>query len=207
MPVNQESWDARLALAVGRNLRAIREGLAKPLSASALSERTRMLGHPVHRSVIAKLENGERASVTLADLFVLAHALDVPPLALLAPLASGEPVEVLPGKFWSSWAALDWFTGIVPTPGADEAQQAGAYGEAWENITRAYELRREYLSAYDNLMTAVALIDQIPEGPARIATLQHLSSEAQNVNRIGQELTRLGVAGVPHAVDPAAVFK
>ena len=79
---DQEEWAERLAASVGRQVKRYRARPELRLSAQALSDRTAQLGHEVKRSVIANLESGRRGTVTLADVFVLAQALMVPPIQI-----------------------------------------------------------------------------------------------------------------------------
>jgi transcriptional regulator with XRE-family HTH domain len=81
------------------------------MSAQQLSDEVARLGVTMPRGVIAKLESGIRASVTVDELLALAAALDVPPLWLLFPLDS-EKVERLPGEFTDPWTAMRRFAGI-----------------------------------------------------------------------------------------------
>lgn len=92
-------------------MKAVREAKTPKMSAQMLADRTRDLGHHIRRAVIANLESGRRGSVTVADIYVLAQALNVPPLALLAPLDREEDVEVLPGVPVEAWDALGWLVG------------------------------------------------------------------------------------------------
>lgn len=80
-------------------------------SAQWLSDRTDELGHRVSRSTISDLETGRRARLEVAELLVLAAALDVPPLLLLYPEVPDGEVEVLPGMFVSSEEAIQWACG------------------------------------------------------------------------------------------------
>lgn len=80
-------------------------------SAQWLSDRTDELGHRVSRSTISDLETGRRARLEVAELLVLAAALDVPPLLLLYPEVPDGMVEVLPGVFASSEEAFQWACG------------------------------------------------------------------------------------------------
>jgi transcriptional regulator with XRE-family HTH domain len=196
MAVDQQSWDARLAAAVGRNVRQLRQDRSTPLSAQALSNRTADLGHKVHRSVIAKLENGERASVTLGDLFVLAAALEVPPFALLAPLVTSSRVEVLPGQMLSEWDAVDWLAGDL-TVGIETADN---------QITDAYELRfrfrvamLQYVDAFHRAETA--------EGSAREIAIEGLSAQERYIDQLRKALNRLGVQHVPSASGGVAILR
>lgn len=80
------------------------------MSAQQLADRCAQLGFPLHRSVIANLENGRRPTVSVAELLVLAEALGVPAARLLIPLDNGD-VETLPGRPVNPWTALRSFTG------------------------------------------------------------------------------------------------
>jgi transcriptional regulator with XRE-family HTH domain len=82
-----------------------------------LSDRTADYGLRISRSRISDLERGDRGGLLgVAELLVLAAALDVPPLLLLFPGVPGEPVELLPGRVVESWDAARWFTGEEPSP-------------------------------------------------------------------------------------------
>lgn len=92
------------------------------LSAQGLADRCAELGHPLDRSVIAKLEKGIRQTVSVADLLVLAKALDLPPLALVFPVGYEEEAEVLPGRSEHPVTALRWASGegVLPAQGKDD---------------------------------------------------------------------------------------
>ena len=62
---------------------ARRQRITKGLSAAALSERTAALGHPISRAVISDFETGRKRGLEVAELVVIARALDVPPIQLL----------------------------------------------------------------------------------------------------------------------------
>lgn len=81
------------------------------LSAHELSDKTRALGFPVSRSQIANYESGRRRSLDVAELLVLACALDVPALSLLFPDDPDKMVEFVPGKTMTTSGAVAEFTG------------------------------------------------------------------------------------------------
>jgi transcriptional regulator with XRE-family HTH domain len=83
----------------------------RKLTAQQLADRCAALGLPLNRSVIASLESGRRPVVTLAELLVLAAALEVTPLALAIPLGRRETMEILPGVELSTWHAAEWWQG------------------------------------------------------------------------------------------------
>jgi transcriptional regulator with XRE-family HTH domain len=84
------------------------------MTAQQLAERCKDLGAPIHRTTITKIENG-RTRFDVGELFILAAALDVPPLVLLYPdLPAGE-VEIIPDRPGTSWDAYLWATGMAPS--------------------------------------------------------------------------------------------
>jgi transcriptional regulator with XRE-family HTH domain len=112
----EKDFNFRVAERVGRQVARAREGVGgRRMTAQALANRTAELGHPLDRSVIAKLEKGFRQTITVADLLVLARALDVPPVTLLFSLNEPE-VELLPGERRGVWPSLLWLTGEAPYP-------------------------------------------------------------------------------------------
>ncbi|SDY84775.1 hypothetical protein SAMN05661080_04795 [Modestobacter sp. DSM 44400] len=88
------------------------------MSGQQLADATATLGHPLPRSVIANLESGRRDTVSVAELLVLARALEVPPLQLVFPIGREAMNEVLPGTVIPTWLAAQWFTGEEAFPAA-----------------------------------------------------------------------------------------
>lgn len=110
-----------MADAIGATVRRRRDELK--MSAQGLSDACAELGNPIARNSISNLENGRRSEVGIAELIVIAEALDMPPVELLfgASLMTGD-AEYLPGKSTTGWEALRRFTGEVsdtarPDPG------------------------------------------------------------------------------------------
>lgn len=99
-------WPAGLSAQIGAAIRDARVELG--ISAVKLATRTGELGYPIHRVAISKIESGER-EITVAELLVLAAALDVPPINLVIPPDAGE-VVVLPGVHLPPEKALEKFT-------------------------------------------------------------------------------------------------
>lgn len=75
---------------IGGRLRELRED--KKLSAQVLATQTQHEG--ITRSVIANIESGRKPDPSVSQVLALADALDVAPIALLAPLAT--PFEAMP---------------------------------------------------------------------------------------------------------------
>ena len=102
-----DSWPdeitARIAGAI-KKLRGDRSG-------QWLSDRTADLGHRVSRSTISEIETGRRKSITVADLIILAAALDTVPVALVYPGPYDEDVRALPAVEVPQIWAVRWFSG------------------------------------------------------------------------------------------------
>jgi transcriptional regulator with XRE-family HTH domain len=107
-----QQWSEEIVERVGREVRRLRGKDYAKMSAAALADRTATLGHAVSRSVIADLEIGRKKSLDVAELLVLAQALQVAPVQLVYPDLPKGDVEVLPGRFVESHEALQWFSGV-----------------------------------------------------------------------------------------------
>lgn len=116
MATNSESgeWAEDLVKRVG----AAAKQLRGKRSARWLSERTAELGYPLSPQVIARLDSGKRnGHLELAELLVLAEALDVPAVQLIYPNIPEGDCEFLPGQHSIAWQALRRFTGETAVPG------------------------------------------------------------------------------------------
>lgn len=107
--MTQDDWTSRLVGVIAQEVRRYRQ--AQKLSAQQLADRTAEIGMPINRSVLANLESGRRDTVSVAELFVLAAALRVPPLLLTFPAGRVETVEAIPGVEITPWDALFWGSG------------------------------------------------------------------------------------------------
>jgi transcriptional regulator with XRE-family HTH domain len=105
----QENWQAQLTRMVASQVRRYRT--ERGMSAQALADRCEQLGFAIPRPVLSNLENGRRESVSLAEVLVLAAALDVPPIELALPLGVQEEIEILPGLVAPTWDAARWVEG------------------------------------------------------------------------------------------------
>lgn len=108
----QESWQAALTKSVATQIRRWR--LQRGLSAQQLSDRCGELGHAIPRPVLSNIETGRRESITLAELLIIAAALDVPPLVLISPPIDEEAIEILPDQRVVLWQVVGWFMGVGP---------------------------------------------------------------------------------------------
>jgi transcriptional regulator with XRE-family HTH domain len=110
--MTQDDWSARLTARVAEALKRYRK--ERGMSAQEVTDACAAVGHAIPRSVIANLESGRRASLDIAELLVLAEVLGIPPVTLLFPPDSAEPVEPLPGRTMHAWHAIEWVAGEVP---------------------------------------------------------------------------------------------
>jgi transcriptional regulator with XRE-family HTH domain len=87
-------------------------------TAAELSRRTAELGYPVSRGAIAKIESNLRSGkIDVAEVLVLAAALDVPPVLLLFPqVATDGGAVILPNFMTKEDEAVRWMAGQVSFP-------------------------------------------------------------------------------------------
>lgn len=105
-------WARSVTNVVAAGIKRVRGGR----TVQWVSDRTTELGYTVSRSRISDIEAGKRGGpVGVAELIVIAEALDVPPLELLfsGTLVTGQ-MEYLPGRTMTGWEALMRFTGDGP---------------------------------------------------------------------------------------------
>ncbi|MDM2549944.1 helix-turn-helix transcriptional regulator [Mycobacteroides abscessus] len=97
-------WSSQLRAHVAAAVQARRKQL--DMSAAALADATDGF---ITRDTIANLESGRKRVIDIAELIVLAKALDVPPVSLLYPRT--DHVEQSPGVVTSGLDATLWFAG------------------------------------------------------------------------------------------------
>ncbi|AXI76949.1 helix-turn-helix domain-containing protein [Peterkaempfera bronchialis] len=105
-------WVQDLTRRVGTQVAAHRKRLG--WTGAELVSACERLGYTkLSASAVSKIETGGRDGLTLAELLVLAEALDVPPVSLVFPLSGGD-VHKSPIKAVTPWEAASWFTGEEP---------------------------------------------------------------------------------------------
>lgn len=128
-----EQWPARLTVAVAAEIQRHRK--RRGWSAQKLSDECAAGGLQMPRSTLADLENGRRAGLSVAELLVIARALDVPPLLLLFPVGREAGTEVLPGVVRPPFRAAAWFSGECPFPGEDDDDYVISIAADWNVAT------------------------------------------------------------------------
>lgn len=182
-----KDWSADLTNRIATEVKRLRG----KRSGQWLADRTQELGYAISRTTISELENGKRKYVTVAELVVLARALNTAPLALIYPEPFEAAVEVLPGVSAPGSTALQWFAGeTAMEPWHDSVDpdwqdfQANL-GELWTSHQLSdLKIRRDSLIA----MAAAAPEDQKADAIDRANTLQMLMTimEAGRRQRVGQ---------------------
>jgi transcriptional regulator with XRE-family HTH domain len=132
-----DDWPARVARLVAGEVRRHRRMRRPRMSMQQLADRTDELGMPIPQSVLANLESGRRDTVSVAEVLVLAAALNVAPIDLICPVGFDKQAEMLPGRAMAPLIARRWFTGMwkldIGDAGAwtmrapDAAEQSNAY--------------------------------------------------------------------------------
>ncbi|MGW1996181.1 helix-turn-helix domain-containing protein [Embleya sp. NPDC001921] len=103
-------WEPHLTRLIAGEVRRIRKEMG--MSAQRLADRCAELGYPVPRNVIANLESGRKESVSVAELLVVAEALEVPPVLLLFPVGHAHGTHRAPARDREPlMGAVRWFTG------------------------------------------------------------------------------------------------
>lgn len=170
----QPDWSARVLRTVAGEVR--RHRITRGMSHQQLADECARLGHPrLQRAVINNLENGRKRDVSVADVLVLAAALEVAPAALVFPAGYAAEVEYLPGQTADPLQAADWFAGEqAPEDSALalmrrhrelERRVRGLYRRIWEQgiAQQRYGLELEDAEAEAGREMARELVDQLHE--------------------------------------------
>jgi len=141
-----DDWPARMARLVAREVRRYREAQLPRMSAQQLSDRTAELGMPIPRSVLANLESGRRETVSVAEVLVLAAALNIAPIELICPVGFDKQTEMLPGRMMDPLGAMRWFTGELKLDVTDAATTLRQPGSGEHSSTYLLEYHDELIN-------------------------------------------------------------
>ncbi|MCL6302934.1 helix-turn-helix domain-containing protein [Streptomyces kronopolitis] len=200
--MEQESdWAERLAATIAGEILRYRRN--QKMSAQRLSDRCAELGMDVPRATISNLENGRRTSIAVAELLVLAAALDVPPAALVFPVGYTEETEALPGAMTPPYEAVRWFGGeehsATPQAAAQDPtsplrhlswRTEGAAGEALTGYRRAERIAEIGLKHADRADHMRADAYDLEEKTARDALVQAAQKQDDKARTEFTNLTR-----------------
>ncbi|MBY6709054.1 helix-turn-helix transcriptional regulator [Rhodococcus sp. BP-241] len=199
-----QEWSQQIVDRVGKEVRRARTAALPPLSGQALSERTAELGHPISRAVISDLETGRRRGLDVADLIVLAAALQIAPVQLLFPDLPRGPVNVLPGRPHESHDAMRWFAGEsgLFSPSDGWQTKTGEPARVWTREALAPEIdrvtvTRKWLRAITSMRGAQSQIRRAlasKETPEQISTLEDLYDDAcDRADALRKQMAELGM--------------
>ncbi|MGW3437089.1 helix-turn-helix domain-containing protein [Streptomyces bacillaris] len=150
--MEQSDWMTRVGTSVAGEVR--RHRTAKGWSAQQLSDRCAELGLSIPRTVLSNIENGRRTNISVAELLVLAGALEVAPAALIYPVGYVEEVEVLPGVAAHPMHGVQWISGEVALP----TRTAGPMGKMMRTaLFYVRQLLREKARSQKSLRSGVDL--------------------------------------------------
>ncbi|MFI9596078.1 helix-turn-helix domain-containing protein [Nonomuraea sp. NPDC052265] len=192
------TWTAAYTRQVAENIRHHRR--RQGLSVQNVADRCAAQGLPLERNNLAKLESGHRASLTVAELLVLARALNTPPVLLLTPLGrSTESVEILPGVDADPGEAVFWLDGTAPLPDTPYEEGAGARAELQALRTHRLlvgEWTARARAAAEARGRANDETEPLPEA-WREAAHGHAEQAAHAAERIGHLRDNMRLRGLP----------
>ena len=197
------TWDRATTQNVADEMKRLRG----PQTVQWLSDRTAALGHRIGRSRISDLERGDRGGLLgVAELLVLAAALEVPPAALLYPGLPFDDTEVVPNVHTTAWQALAWFNGEQPPNGVPTLHTANFQKNAETlTLTKALfaalrteaaarqefkSLLRRIVEADENNGDTAALSNLADTRHERVSSLENESERA--LTQLTDHLARLG---------------
>jgi len=149
-----EVWSAEITRNVGNQIRHWRR--RRKLTTQKLSDLTADAGQRIPPSVLTNLEHRRRDYISVAELLLVAAALNVPPVLLVAPIGQTEQMEPLPSRDASPWRTRGWLMGALPlrTTGFDLAQ--------WNDATTAiklYDAHRLLIRTYQETVRRLKELD------------------------------------------------
>ena len=201
-------------------LRRIRE--SRHVTYTELTKRLEQLRHPIPILGLRRIERGERR-VDVDDLVALARALHVPPVLLLFPVESADPVvELVPGVVAEPLEALAWFVGDGPPPlglTADQYDEKFGRGQrdpltglhewyenpdsSWEADAAPVLLRRRHERLVSDWLTSQQIAKRLASDKESSEELNYklLTLAEDQLRALRGEMRRLGI--VPPKLPPA----
>jgi transcriptional regulator with XRE-family HTH domain len=113
-----EAWQKRLSDQTVTEILRYRD--LRGLTNDELRRRLGNLGWDLTRDSLASILSAKRKSMPVTDVLLFAHALNVPPAALVFPTSTNEPTPLWPGDEPKLYAYKDvqWFSGSFGDHGA-----------------------------------------------------------------------------------------
>lgn len=176
-------WATRLAQTIAGEVRRHRQ--RRKMSAQQLSDRCAELGMPIQRSVLANLESGRRTTVNVAEVLVLAAALDVSPGELIFPVGYSQVVEILPRDKREPLFGIDWIAGIkrLGEVSVKEAHTNPVF------LAREHDdLMRRFTHAFDARSAAVVRLAELYKYKGAAEAFEAVMAESQALSAQLSEL-------------------
>lgn len=95
---------------IAGQVQSLRKG--RGWSAQRLAEEMVKVGIPWDRSIVANLENGRRAVVSVEEFLALAYVLDIAPVHLLVPIDDSAPLQPVAGVTVDPGQVRAWVRGL-----------------------------------------------------------------------------------------------
>jgi len=172
-------WTGRLHKRVALAVKRARE--RQGLSAQQLADITDQLGFPISRNTLTNYENGRKQSLDIAELVVIAMALEVPPIMLLFGGHPDDQTEVTPGHSIPTVGAVAWFSGDERMVKGAVADQDSYEAKLLNLIRQRAEKERVAWSAKRGAMRFIGADDEELLGPA-LDRATKLSDEILQMN-------------------------
>lgn len=135
------NWSEANARRIGESVKARRTELG--MSAQAVSDRTAELGFHLGRGTIARMETGARGGkFDVSELFILAQALNISPVALLWADAADTRVELLPEVEGTAGSGYEWTVGDRVLDDGTMAEEAAHQSVRLQALRRLMDARR-----------------------------------------------------------------
>ncbi|MFE4336093.1 helix-turn-helix domain-containing protein [Streptomyces sp. NPDC056831] len=185
--MEQPDWSVSVSRTIAQEVR--RHRLAQGMSAQQLADACERLGAPMPRTVISNIENGRRGNVTVAEVGILAAALEVAPVALLFPVGHAEEVEHLPGRTVSPLEAADWWNG-------EPASSDWALSRLRKHRRLETDIRRLYKGIWEQAISDYRWNGE-PGGPEAVAARQLAEEMTRDLHELRDEIARRGLTLPP----------
>lgn len=181
----------------GRIAAAIKEARGRR-SAQWLADRTAELGHPMTRAQIANYESGRKKTLDIADLIVLAAALNTSPVNLVFPGPYDEGVELFPDEEHSQFIAAQWFSALSSEP-YDEMTQ---WREATKELRTWRRLDELEAARVDAILRAGSYGPDEPPPTLFAMQIEMYDKQIREIlEQLDQTLENFGFSAMPEARD------
>lgn len=155
-------WDVDMHARIAGAIKAARG----KRSAQWLADRTSDLGYPITRAQIANYESGRKKNLDIAELVVIAAALNTSPVNLVFPGPYDAQVEAVPREIVTEFQAAQWFSGFDSYVWYDEIGQVGDREDEWNE----WRSNTSTLDQWRELNDLIAMRNDM-DNPGHIAAL------------------------------------